>query len=74
MPYELMYGRAGFLWAVLFVNKYVGEGTIPWSVTVSLSFSNLLLLFSQLWSYWTPFRWRKFFQSKLLQLEEICQL
>ncbi|XP_024401743.1 lanC-like protein GCL1 isoform X2 [Physcomitrium patens] len=33
MPYELMYGRAGFLWAALFVNKYVGEETIPWSVT-----------------------------------------
>lgn len=35
MPYELMYGRAGFLWAALFVNKYIGEETIPSTVTVS---------------------------------------
>lgn len=41
MPYELMYGRAGFLWAALFVNKYVGEETIPWSVTVSLQLAFL---------------------------------
>lgn len=33
MPYELLYGRAGFLWAALFVNKHVGEGTIPSSTT-----------------------------------------
>jgi hypothetical protein len=33
MPYELMYGRAGFLWAALFVNKYIGEETIPSTVT-----------------------------------------
>lgn len=32
MPYELMYGRAGFLWAALFINKYLGDETIPWSV------------------------------------------
>ncbi|KAJ8765538.1 hypothetical protein K2173_014660 [Erythroxylum novogranatense] len=29
MSYELMYGRAGFLWAALFINKYLGKGTIP---------------------------------------------
>ncbi|XP_065874875.1 lanC-like protein GCL1 [Euphorbia lathyris] len=28
MSYELMYGRAGFLWAALFLNKYLGEGTV----------------------------------------------
>jgi hypothetical protein len=35
MPYELLYGRAGFLWAAVFVNKYVGEETIASSVTVN---------------------------------------
>ncbi|XP_059660953.1 lanC-like protein GCL2 [Cornus florida] len=25
---ELLYGRAGFLWACLFLNKHIGEGTI----------------------------------------------
>ncbi|KDP29724.1 hypothetical protein JCGZ_18659 [Jatropha curcas] len=29
MSYELMYGRAGFLWAALFINKYLGEQTLP---------------------------------------------
>ena len=29
MSYELMYGRAGFLWAALFINKHLGEGTLP---------------------------------------------
>ncbi|MQL73186.1 hypothetical protein Taro_005527 [Colocasia esculenta] len=28
MPYELLYGRAGFLWAALFLNKHVGPGTV----------------------------------------------
>lgn len=37
MPYELLYGRAGFLWAALFLNYHVGEETIPWSVTVSFT-------------------------------------
>ncbi|KAJ4833653.1 LanC-like protein gcl1 [Turnera subulata] len=26
MSYELMYGRAGFLWAALFINKHLGPG------------------------------------------------
>ncbi|KAL4384539.1 hypothetical protein GQ457_15G019080 [Hibiscus cannabinus] len=26
---ELLYGRAGYLWAFLFLNKHLGEGTIP---------------------------------------------
>ncbi|KAJ6908173.1 lanC-like protein GCL1 [Populus alba x Populus x berolinensis] len=29
MSYELMYGRAGFLWSALFINKHLGEGTLP---------------------------------------------
>ncbi|KAG0566223.1 hypothetical protein KC19_7G047200 [Ceratodon purpureus] len=33
MPYELLYGRAGFLWAALFVNKHVGEDTVSASIT-----------------------------------------
>lgn len=28
MSYELLYGRAGFLWAALFINKHLGEDTI----------------------------------------------
>ncbi|KAE8687787.1 LanC-like protein GCR2 [Hibiscus syriacus] len=29
LPDELLYGRAGYLWACLFLNKHLGEGTIP---------------------------------------------
>ncbi|KAF2292971.1 hypothetical protein GH714_034413 [Hevea brasiliensis] len=29
MSYDLMYGRAGFLWAALFINNHLGEGTLP---------------------------------------------
>ncbi|OUZ99607.1 Lanthionine synthetase C-like [Macleaya cordata] len=29
MSYELLYGRAGFLWATLFINKHLGEDTLP---------------------------------------------
>ncbi|KAL7255013.1 hypothetical protein ACSBR1_009219 [Camellia fascicularis] len=29
MSYDLLYGRAGFLWAALFINKYLGQETIP---------------------------------------------
>lgn len=29
MSYDLLYGRAGFLWAALLVNKYLGDETIP---------------------------------------------
>ncbi|XP_030546255.1 lanC-like protein GCL2 [Rhodamnia argentea] len=28
-PDELLYGRAGFLWACLFLNKHIGDGTVP---------------------------------------------
>ncbi|GKV18675.1 hypothetical protein SLEP1_g29019 [Rubroshorea leprosula] len=29
MSYDLLYGRAGFLWAALFINKHLGEETVP---------------------------------------------
>ncbi|XP_034690318.1 lanC-like protein GCL1 [Vitis riparia] len=29
MSYDLLYGRAGFLWAALFINKHLGEQTLP---------------------------------------------
>ncbi|ONK74122.1 uncharacterized protein A4U43_C03F3000 [Asparagus officinalis] len=29
MPYELLHGRAGFLYAALFINQYLGPHTIP---------------------------------------------
>ncbi|KAK9674445.1 hypothetical protein RND81_12G232900 [Saponaria officinalis] len=33
LPYELLYGRAGYLWSCSFLNKYIGEGTISSSIT-----------------------------------------
>ncbi|KAF5185332.1 Lanc-like protein gcr2 [Thalictrum thalictroides] len=33
VPNELLYGRAGFLWACLFINKHIGNNTIPSSYT-----------------------------------------
>ncbi|OMP07868.1 Lanthionine synthetase C-like protein [Corchorus olitorius] len=33
LPDELLYGRAGFLWACLFLNKHLGEETIPSTIT-----------------------------------------
>lgn len=29
MSYELLYGRAGFLWAALFINKHLGQERLP---------------------------------------------
>ncbi|KAF7834438.1 lanC-like protein GCL1 [Senna tora] len=29
MSYDLLYGRAGFLWAALFINKHLGEDAVP---------------------------------------------
>ncbi|KAL8131324.1 lanC-like protein GCL2 isoform X2 [Apium graveolens] len=29
LPDELLFGRAGFLWACSYLNKHIGEGTIP---------------------------------------------
>jgi len=28
-PYELLYGRTGYLWACSFLNKHIGNNTIP---------------------------------------------
>ncbi|XP_027339773.1 lanC-like protein GCR2 [Abrus precatorius] len=28
-PYELLYGRAGYLWACSFLNKHIGNDTVP---------------------------------------------
>ena len=36
LPDELLYGRVGFLWACLFLNKHLGPGTVPSTYTVSL--------------------------------------
>ncbi|XP_059452165.1 lanC-like protein GCL2 isoform X2 [Corylus avellana] len=33
IPDELLYGRVGFLWACLFINKHIGAGTIPSAYT-----------------------------------------
>ncbi|CAN6461792.1 unnamed protein product [Victoria cruziana] len=33
VPYELLYGRVGYLWACAFLNKHIGEGTIPSTLT-----------------------------------------
>lgn len=29
MPYDLLHGRSGFLWAALFVRKHLGPGSVP---------------------------------------------
>ncbi|XP_058729540.1 lanC-like protein GCL2 [Vicia villosa] len=36
LPDELLYGRVGFLWACLFLNKHLGQGTIPSSYTATV--------------------------------------
>lgn len=33
-PDELLYGRAGYLWTCLFLNKHFGKETIPATSTV----------------------------------------
>lgn len=32
MSYDLLYGRAGFLWTALFLNKYLGPGAVPYDL------------------------------------------
>lgn len=32
MSYDLLYGRTGFLWAALFINKYLGETAVPFNL------------------------------------------
>lgn len=36
MSYDLLYGRAGFLWAALFLNKNLGEETVPNNVLMPI--------------------------------------
>lgn len=36
LPDELLYGRGGFLWACLFLNKHLGQGTVPSSYTATV--------------------------------------
>lgn len=38
VPNELLYGRVGYLWSCLFLNKHIGDGTIPSTTTVRLPF------------------------------------
>ncbi|KAJ0112169.1 hypothetical protein Patl1_02223 [Pistacia atlantica] len=33
VPNELLYGRIGYLWSCLFLNKHIGDGTIPSTTT-----------------------------------------
>lgn len=33
LPCELMNGRVGFLYAALFINRYLGQETVPWCMT-----------------------------------------
>ncbi|KAH9624508.1 hypothetical protein KSS87_019824 [Heliosperma pusillum] len=37
VPNELLYGRAGFLWTCLFLNKHVGDGTISSTLLRSIA-------------------------------------
>ncbi|XP_023514026.1 lanC-like protein GCL1 [Cucurbita pepo subsp. pepo] len=36
MSYDLLYGRAGFLWAALFINKHLGEQKFPHDLLMSI--------------------------------------
>lgn len=36
MSYDLLYGRAGFLWAALFLNKNLGQETVPNNVLMPI--------------------------------------
>lgn len=38
VPNELLYGKVGYLWACAFLNKHIGEDTIPSTYTVSSVF------------------------------------
>ena len=37
LPYELLYGKVGFLWSCSFLNKHIGEGTVSNSTMVCLN-------------------------------------
>ncbi|GAV89609.1 LANC_like domain-containing protein [Cephalotus follicularis] len=36
MSYDLLYGRAGFLWAALFINKHLGQEAVPTDILVPI--------------------------------------
>ncbi|XVF59019.1 hypothetical protein PTKIN_Ptkin07bG0240300 [Pterospermum kingtungense] len=36
MSYDLLYGRAGFLWAALFLNKHLGKEVVPYDVLMPI--------------------------------------
>ncbi|KAF3439251.1 hypothetical protein FNV43_RR17527 [Rhamnella rubrinervis] len=36
MSYDLLYGRSGFLWAALFISKYIGEDKLPSDLLMSI--------------------------------------
>ncbi|KAI4317292.1 hypothetical protein L6164_025173 [Bauhinia variegata] len=36
MSYDLMYGRAGFLWAALFIRKYLGQDALPTDILMPI--------------------------------------
>lgn len=38
LPDELLYGRAGYLWACLFIDKHIGKGTISSTEMVRQTF------------------------------------
>lgn len=50
LPDELLYGRVGFLWACLFLNKHLGQGTIPstYTVILALEYSSAIMIY---WTY-----------------------
>lgn len=45
LPDELLYGRVGFLWACLFLNKHLGQEAVPSNYTVSLVSNSLFFPF-----------------------------
>lgn len=45
LPDELLYGRAGFLWASLFINRHLGKETISPAEMVRQNFLSCLVMF-----------------------------
>lgn len=46
LPYELLYGRTGYLWACSFLNKHVGKDTIPTTYMVRHMFFIVAFFFA----------------------------
>jgi hypothetical protein len=42
LPYEVLYGRAGYLWACSFLNKHIDKDTIPSNHMVRHIYFNVL--------------------------------